>query len=75
MRLDPDAPFKSFQKRLGSHELSTPQLNDANRKRFGLPLKIVLDAYPADRPGIADAFQGGLSYTGEWRGYHAGRER
>lgn len=56
--LDPDAPFKSFQKRLGSHELRTPQLNDENRQRFHLPKRIVFDGYASDRPTISDHFQG-----------------
>ena len=36
-----DAPFYSFQKRLGSGELRTPQLNDQNRRLFHLPSQAV----------------------------------
>lgn len=53
-----DKSFDVFQKRLRSGELASPQLNDQNRKRFGLAKQIVLDAYPADRPGAVDGWQG-----------------
>lgn len=39
--LDLDAPFKSFQKRFGAGELRTPDLNDSNRRLFGLPSQLV----------------------------------
>jgi hypothetical protein len=39
--LDFDAPFKSFQKRLRAGELRTPDLNDSNRRLYGLPSQLV----------------------------------
>jgi hypothetical protein len=57
--IDPDAPFKSFQKRLGAGELRTPELNDQNRRLFGIPSQIVVrEAFMADRENIPDSFQG-----------------
>jgi hypothetical protein len=68
MAIDPlDIPFESFQKRLRAGELRTPDLDDRNRRAFGLsPQVVVRDAYAADRESIPDSFQGGFSYTPTW---------
>lgn len=68
--LNPNAPFESFQKRLRSGELYTPELNDQNRRLFGLPSQMVVrEAFIADREAIRDSFQGGLSYDRTFVGY------
>lgn len=64
--LNLDAPFQSFQKRLSSGELYTPELNDQNRRLFGLPSQMVVrEAFAADREVVRDGFQGELSYGGK----------
>jgi len=79
LAVDPlDIPFKAFQKRLRNGELATPDLNDQNRRLFGIPSQIVVrEAFMADRDATPDSFQGGLSYTPEahWHGYHVGLDR
>jgi hypothetical protein len=36
-----DLPFYAFQKRFSAGELATPDLNDQNRRLFGLPSQVV----------------------------------
>lgn len=55
MALDFNAPFDSFQKRLRAGELTPPQLDDENRRRFGIPQFVVREAVPASRPtGVSE---------------------
>jgi hypothetical protein len=58
--VDPlDIPFQAFQKRLRDGELATPDLNDQNRRLFGIPSQtVVREAFIADREGFADSYQG-----------------
>lgn len=45
-----DVLFDAFQKRLRSQELGAPELNDLNRRRFGLSHQhVVRESVPADR--------------------------
>ncbi len=54
-----DIPFESFKKRLRAGELGTPDLNDSNRRLYGLPSQFVVrEAFVADRATVLDSFQG-----------------
>lgn len=56
--LDFDAPFKSFQKRLRTFELHTPELDNRNRQLFGLPSQMVVrEAFVGDPTviGVSEA--------------------
>jgi hypothetical protein len=54
-----DRPFYSFQKRKSAGELATPQLDNQNRRLFGLPSQMaVREAFIADRDTTPDSFQG-----------------
>lgn len=45
-----DLSFETFQKRLRTRQLGTPELNDQNRRLFGIPSQIVVrEAYMASR--------------------------
>ena len=51
-----DLSFQVFQKRLSANELVTPELNDQNRRLFGLPSQVaVREAFIASRETIHDA--------------------
>lgn len=54
MDLNLDAPFDSFQKRLGAGQLAAPQLNNENRRRFGIPQFVVREAVPVENPTGVD---------------------
>lgn len=48
-----------LQMRRRNGELLTPELNDSNRRLYGLPSQIVVrEAFVADREGIVDSYQG-----------------
>lgn len=53
-----DLSLDVLKKRVRAGELACPQLNDANRQKFGLAKQVVFTAYASDRPGRQDSFQG-----------------